>query len=169
MKKSVNCFVVFILMMLIVMASCASTDKAAKNTDTGPKLTVAILDFQVLSGNKADAFLSESAASDLQKALLESGKFQPVERQKIEKAIEELAFSQSNLADESKSIELGKFLGARFLVMGSIIKVGSDTKINCRMIETETTKIIMAESVRGKSENLLDLIEQLSALIKSKV
>lgn len=112
-------------------------------------------------------------------ALVKSKRFTVLERNQLGKVLDEGAFSIGGLADESKSIKMGKQLGAHFTVLGSftgsMLKVGKEMPppgqwfpagyvrrdpINCnaslvlslRVVNAETGVISGAVEVESDSE-----------------
>jgi class 3 adenylate cyclase/CHAT domain-containing protein len=72
-----------------------------------------------------------------------------VEREILDKLLEELQLGTSELADPMTSLRLGKVLSANIILTGRIISNGAGQTIMLRAIDTETTvvrKIISAES-----------------------
>jgi CHAT domain-containing protein len=72
-----------------------------------------------------------------------------IERDLIEKLLEELNLSTSELADPSTALKIGKVLSAMYIISGSIIPRDDKLIVILRCIDTETTevkKVISAES-----------------------
>ncbi len=107
-------------------------------------------------------------------ALTRTGNITVVERSKISQIMEESELSQSDLTDPAHSMELGKLLGADYFLFGTISMLdgsietrqlpygaGTHTSVkftagaNIRIVETETGKIIAAESTRVENEDSL--------------
>ena len=83
-----------------------------------------------------------------------------VERQKLLLAVEELRLGSSALADESTRLRLGKITGARQMVFGGYLTVGNRVRIDLRLVDVETGKVLRTASRTGPAggiEALLDL------------
>lgn len=76
----------------------------------------------------------------------EKGEIKVVEREIIDKLLEELKLSSSELADPRFALRIGRILGARFIATGTISRGKSYTSVNIRIIETETTAVQAAYS-----------------------
>ncbi|MBI4698153.1 MAG: hypothetical protein HY758_04395 [Nitrospirae bacterium] len=98
-----------------------------------------------------------------------SKKMQIVEREVMEKLLEELKLSSSNLTDPSTALRVGKILSARLISTGNILRAGNDWQINLRMIETETTLVKAAITETISAENKDEVAERLSRDILNKI
>ncbi len=72
----------------------------------------------------------------------------------------------SGLTDDDYALQTGKLLGAKYLLFGSLSKIGEQIKISCRLIETETSQIVYTESARGMYAALFDVEDDLRAKIE---
>jgi TolB-like protein len=83
-----------------------------------------------------------------------------VERQKLLLAVEELRLGSSALADESTRLRLGRITGARQMVFGGYLTVGNRVRMDLRLVDVETGKVLRTASRTGPArgiESLLDL------------
>lgn len=83
-----------------------------------------------------------------------------VERQKLLLAVEELKIGSSALADESTRLRLGKITGARLMVFGGYLAIGNRVRMDLRLVDVETGKILRTASQTGPGggiESLIDL------------
>jgi len=136
------------------------------DTFTGEAAYVAISDFSILASDDALAFLSTEIPNDLAGGFAKGGLVKPVERQELEKVMKELKLSMSGLTDEDYALQAGKLLGAKYLLFGSLSKIGEQIKISCRLIETETSQIVYTESSRGMYSSLFDVEDNLKGKIE---
>ena len=58
--------------------------------------------------------------------------------------MEELKLGSSSLADEDTRLKLGRLSGARLMVFGGYQIIGSRMRLDLRLVEVETGKIIKA-------------------------
>ena len=72
-----------------------------------------------------------------------------VERQKLHLAVEELRLGSSALADESTRLRLGKITGARQMVFGGYLTVGNRVRMDLRLVDVETGKVLRTASQTG--------------------
>lgn len=111
------------------------------------KKTVAIRDFDVIMGGTKEA--STYLQEDMPSALVNSGQFNVVERQKLQCILEELKLSQMGLIDSSSAKQVGKMLGADLLLTGTLAFVGEKCNANIRIIDSETGLITAAFNKKG--------------------
>ncbi|MCE9597997.1 MAG: DUF4384 domain-containing protein [Spirochaetia bacterium] len=111
---------------------------------------VAILPFQ----NK-DAAAGEEMAARISTEIVNRQAFPVAERNQLRKALEELARGQSGLFNEGQAPQLGKMLGAEYLILGEILPSTDRTlKATMRVIRAETGVVIGAAVNSGDAESL---------------
>ncbi|MBN2736224.1 MAG: hypothetical protein JXR70_04530 [Spirochaetales bacterium] len=64
-----------------------------------------------------------------------------VERSALNRALEELEISMSDIVDESTAVQIGKVAGAKYVLITSLIKIDSDYHLSMRVVNVETSKI----------------------------
>ena len=87
--------------------------------------------------------LDEMAIAEIAKL----GTLTVVERNNLDKILEEQELALSDLMDTSTAIEIGKFLTADFIVTGSVIEMPNSMVIFGRIINVETAEIESAAQV----------------------
>jgi hypothetical protein len=99
-------------------------------------------------------------------ALVKSGRIELVEREKIDRVLDEQRFRLTGAVDDaSKAAEVGKLLGAEAVVFGGVSNatqqttdkfaydlVRTEVRIDARAVDTTTGRILLAESGQGASE-----------------
>ena len=132
--------------------------------------TVAVLPFHKKAAVSAELTLEDEdyAAELVNEHLTNSGRFDVVDREYLSDALREQAFGLSGAVDPSTAAQLGKIVGAQYIVVGSINglslvnKVGKVAgvggksfkvvaHISARMVEVETGRVIAASSGKGES------------------
>ena len=89
-----------------------------------------------------DAYLEALVARDFDN----STRIHVVERALLERLLEELKLSSSQLADPQSALRLGRILAARVLITGSLVRYKGQLQINLRAIDTENTQVMAAVS-----------------------
>jgi TolB-like protein len=128
---------------------------AALSTAGRAQITVAIGDFE----NQTDRFFLDSWEQRIPEFLstelsLAEG-ITVVERQRLRAILDEQAISQTGLVDSSKAQAVGKILSAQYLIAGMINQNGDWLRIDAKVINTSTAKII-GEKVQCRDEIRLD-------------
>ena len=139
---------------------------------TSRPITISFLNFQkkgIPSGRDGeDEYFMLKLTSQLQ----EEGRIHIVERVLLDKLLEELKLSSSDLADPELALKIGRIVAAKLIATGSITRYGNNLQVNLRFIETETTsvKATIIESAEKEagidklSERMAqDIIEKLKA------
>jgi TolB-like protein len=139
---------------------------AALAEEAEGKAYVAILDFQILASEKDLAVLAAEIPQALSASFLKGRYLKPVERQELSKALSEMELSSSDAVDAKTAQQIGRILGAKYLLLGSLTKVAATARINYRLVRTETGEIVQADSVRGKFDDLFDLEDLLAAKVE---
>jgi len=123
--------------------------------------TVAISYFDNTSGLEEYNPLSKGLADMLITDLSNVKSIQIVEREKLESLLSEIKLGGSQFFDPSTAQQLGKGLGADIILTGAFLSIEPDMRIDARLIDVETGKIIKANKVLGKSSDFFMLESQL--------
>jgi len=146
------------LILLLVMPITAGADFK--------KTKVAVLDFQLQGEGYETDDMGMIVAEWFITALVREGRFDVVERALLNKIINEQKMSLSGIVDENSATQLGRILGVKIIISGSVMKLHDILEINARIIDVETASIITAESVKSTtSGDLQNLIVQMSEKI----
>ena len=115
--------------------------KKAKDTWTSRPMVMSFVDFQEKGGLLERDGFSMILTTQLTDHLNNSGRVQVVERVLIERLLEELNLSSSDLVDPETVLKLGKVLAAKLIGTGSLYYLPTGTLLNLRLIDTETSAI----------------------------
>jgi TolB-like protein len=85
-----------------------------------------------------------------------------VERENIEKIIKEQERSLSDLYDEKSAIAIGRLLNANRLIYGSYIILKDTIRIDARLVDVATAKILNSFEVSGAVNKVLTLQKELT-------
>ncbi len=91
-----------------------------------------------------------------------------VERSRVSELMTEMKFSLSGIVDEKSAVELGKLLGASRVVLGSFMKLGSEIRIDARLVDVEKGSIVPGAS-RGATATSLEQIDNVVDEISSSM
>ncbi len=122
---------------------------AATEGKPSEKLTITFLDFKSRGDITNREGEDEYILLKMMDYLRDTGKVKVVERQLVEKLLDELKLGSSELVDPQVSVKLGRILAAKFIITGHIIRDRDNIQAGLRLIETETTviKAAIAESM----------------------
>lgn len=135
-------------------------DKISQHMADKRKTKIAVIPFQDLKTDRVTT-LGKYISEELTTALFNSGKFNIIERNLLEKVLDELKLSQTGAINPSSAKELGKITGVDAVVTGTIQDLVNRVAINCRLIETETGNIFAAASEKVlKDQAISKLLEE---------
>ena len=170
------CFVIFVLCLISVFAGCASVTPIKNEVQKSPavlvpqkvtKLRMAVVGFDVAASNYGLKQLDRKAEDMLTTALIKTKQFTMIDRKHIKKVIDEQAFQISGMVDTATAVKIGKILGAKAIVTGSITEMGCRAasfiakittcrvSIDVQVIDVETAEIIAAEAGGGTSRAVI--------------
>jgi len=135
------------------------------------KRRLAVLPFKPLSADTADTSgYEEGIVRILETPLVSSPDFELVERADIDKVIRELQLTRDRQFDQSTAVRIGRLVGAQQLLLGSYFKIGKTLRIDARIVDTETGRILTSVAREGDAEDLTALVttigEELATLTK---
>ena len=121
------------------------------------KINVAVLD---LEGRGVSALEAATLTDRLRSELVSVGSFQIVERGQMEMLLQEQGFQQTGCTSAECAVEVGKLLGVKKMISGSIGKIGSLYTVDVRMFDVTTGGIerVSKREHRGDVEGLIDLL-----------
>jgi TolB-like protein len=147
----------FVLVSAILVQPASAESKKTK---------IAVLDFQLQGSKHESADMGKIVAEWLTTALVKEGRFDVIERRLLEKVLQEQKMGATGIVDESSASKLGRVLGAKIVITGSVLEFQGVVEANARIIEVETSSIIAAENVKSTSAvKLEDLVVQMAEKI----
>ncbi len=125
--------------------------------------TSAVLPFEA-RGRQAENDQAGKSVSDLLfVTLLENGAANLVERAELDKALNELHLSAAGLVAPESQLQLGRLIGAKILISGSLFETGGKKYVVAKVIGTETSRVLGC-SVNGRGD-YVDLVPELAAKV----
>ncbi|HYT64432.1 MAG TPA: CsgG/HfaB family protein, partial [Gemmatimonadales bacterium] len=94
-------------------------------------------DFDALERGIAGMMISELAQNPAARV---------VERQEIQRLLDEQNLSAQNRVDPQTAAKVGKLVGARYVVAGTFIDFYGDFRVDVRLVNVETGEIVKTES-----------------------
>lgn len=139
------------LALLIVIANMTAVVNAAEFKKT----KVAVVDFQE-NGAFDVKDVGKIVAEWFTTALVNTGRFDVIERRLLQQILEEQKMGVTGLIDPRSASRLGKVLGVKTVVSGTVQSYDGISEINVRLLNVETGSIITAESFKGGSTSSLN-------------
>ncbi|MBW1821352.1 MAG: hypothetical protein JRI92_06240, partial [Deltaproteobacteria bacterium] len=127
---------------------------------------IAVLDFELKGSGFETEDMGAIVAEWFITAFVKDGRFDVIERGLLKKILNEQKLGMSGILDETTATKIGKLLGVKIIISGSVLKLQNILEINARIIDVETASIIAAESVKSSAAvRLQDLVVRMSAKI----
>jgi hypothetical protein len=127
---------------------------------------VAVLTFKSIGAPKE---MGEAVAEILRTELVDVGGFELVERGQIEALLKEQKLQLQDVIDEKTAVRIGRLSGAKLVVIGSIVKLGTTFTLNSRFIDVQTGITRIGKNIRGNSVNEIpNMCRQLAYVIADR-
>lgn len=133
----------------------------------GPGLqTLAIMDFRNSSIYERERYdpLSKGFPSMMINYLNGTTDLKVIERQRIQWLLNELELQKkADIVDQSTAVKMGNLLGATAVLFGNYSVIDDDRmRLSGRLVNVETSEILLAEKVTGDPDDFFSLVETLS-------
>ncbi len=144
----------FLILFSVVLLSCASLEKKfremAVDYTISPMMKLDTI--KTIAIFTEDDVLYDEAAMNL----LRTGKFDVIDRQKIDEILEEQEFGYSGLVDENTAVEVGKLLGASMIAFVEPVSQTRDfdsytVKVSAKIVDVKTGRILYVATAYGQS------------------
>ena len=109
------------------------------------------------TGDKEYSWISAGMTDSVITDLTHIQNISVVSNQDRKKALEEMKFVFSSLAEEDKMIKLGKLTGANVIFTGSYLVSGNRIRVYARLVNVETGKVESSTKIDGTIDGIFDL------------
>lgn len=126
------------------------------------KIRMAVLPFKGAAAPGSDlAYFGHAAQGIFTTTFSKISQLELIERERLDDISQELQRQQTDLFDPSSRVQLGKLLGVKVMLFGSYFQLGQTLRIDARMVEVETGKVLKGIEVTDESSNLFLMINEL--------
>jgi len=129
---------------------------------------IAIVDFEGIDVSESEA---HALTQRLTTEMIALEVYQVLERTEMKRLLEEQKFQYSGCVDMKCAIQIGKMIGAKYMVLGSISKLGTIYSIDARLINVETSESYISAKYDSSGEidmllkeGILSIAHQLSEI-----
>lgn len=130
---------VFVSLCFASFASCAGVP-----IENARSAGVAIWDLEDLSVDEGEKNIGELLSAQITEVLQQKGELTVIDRTRLERVLEELHLGSSALANDQTRLKLGKLVGARYMIFGGYQVLAGRIRIDIRMVDVETGKVLKA-------------------------
>jgi adenylate cyclase len=148
---------VYSLASSVISPSTAPLAETPKPPTDQP--SIAVLPFTCFSEEREFKFLTEAMTEDLITMLARIPGFIVIAR-------------QSSFAYQGRSVDsrqIGRELGVRYIIEGSLRPVGQQLRVGTQLIDATTGAQLWADRFDGQAENVLELQDQIARAIASRI
>ncbi|MFQ6615161.1 MAG: FlgO family outer membrane protein [Fidelibacterota bacterium] len=158
------------LISFLIMFSFLCYDIALAFAPQDDKITIAIVDFRNTGQDMDLNYLEKTIPEAIITRMARGGQLEIVERARMQEALKEMQLGMAGVVDEQTAVELGRAVGASAILLGSFVSIGEVIRINARLIDVQTSRIIKAESVQGQvGEEIFDLMDQMAESMETQL
>jgi TolB-like protein len=116
------------------------------------RMSLAVLPFDVKGQETGSA---DMAYDQLIDAFIEQGRFNIISRgEQFASVMQELKFSETDLADKSKAVKVGRYVDADAVLMSSVRETKGSLEIYSRLVNTETSTRLDSKDVYTRDKTL---------------
>jgi len=146
---------------LVALAGTASAQQRPADSRPG----VAVLDFDIGAtiGQDPEDYqaLRRGLASMALHELTANPAARVVERAQLQQILQEQNLGREGRVDPNTLVNIGRLVGARYMVTGTLYDVRGDMRIDARIFDVETSQILRTVRVQGRMDNVFGMVEQL--------
>ena len=128
---------------------------------------IAILYFDNGSDNAELSRLRKGLADMLISDLSKIKMLNVIERARLEEILKEQKLNNSKEFDASTATKVGKLLGVQYILTGAFFDLMGSMRMDARIIDVETGKIIKSDGIDGQTNTFFDLEKKLVVKIAS--
>jgi len=110
---------------------------------------IAVIDFEGINVGEEEA---KALTQKLTTELIKLGEYVVLERSEMKKVLNEQKFQYSGCVDTKCAIEMGMMLGAKYMIVGSVSKVGNTYSVDSRLINVKTGESYLSAEFEYKGE-----------------
>jgi TolB-like protein len=144
-------------------------EKMCSAKSAGPKLRIAVFDFRNRTAYYHWYDLAVELSDMLITKLINTGKFDVVERSQLDRILQEKALAQSGVVEEKEAMQAAQLAGADVILIGTASVAGEKIETDARIVDLKNgiAKCAMSSSAYSLS-NLRALADDLVGQVKGK-
>ena len=152
-------------MITLALAAGIAVPGAMSAQDTRPGVGIMPFDDGGSYGQDAEDYSALSVG--LQQMLIgemaRNSGLRLVERGRLQDLLEEQDLVGSGRVDANTAAQIGRIVGARYMILGGFIDWYGDFRLDTRVVDVETSEIIKTDRARGQRDELFDFLFELAA------
>ena len=125
-RNPLNVLYSFVMLLFITVSAIAQQERK-----------VAVFD----PAGEVGAHLKAIVREEISSIVVNTVGYSVLERQLIDRVLEENRFQTGGLVDDSQISEMGRMMGANFAIVANITELGNNFHISCKLIDVQTARI----------------------------
>lgn len=150
--------------LAVLGLSASGLGAQARGQDTRPG--IAVLPFANSGSYGQDKQIFEALERGIAGMLISELSANPaarvVEREELERVLEQQRLGSAARVDPPAAAKLGKLVGARYVVLGQFVDFYGDVRLDARLVSAETGEIVKAERDQAPRDHLFQLIQDVA-------
>lgn len=135
--------------------------------DTEAIYPAAVFAFQERSASLAG--YGEKVSELLFVTLAENPKLLFVDRQEMNKILDEHELNLSGMVNPDQAVKIGALIGAKILITGSVMQMDNKIYLVAKIIGTETSRVIGASASGSAQGEIFPLVQELATAVSEKI
>ena len=123
--------------------------------------SVAVLTFANLTGNPADEWVGQGMAESLTTDFAKVRGLRTISREQVFDVQRSAGAQPGRVVDERQSIDLGRRLGATWVVAGAVQRLGDRVRITAQTIAVDESRTVSATKLDGTMDEIFELQDRL--------
>lgn len=156
------------MMLFRGLALCLFCLFSQNSFATSDLISVAVADFKS-NGAVEFQWIGGSCAESIVGKVSKDRMVRVVERENLDRILNELKLQASGIVDEQTAVEIGRLVGVNFFVFGSVSVMGKQAQLRARVVNVQTAEITGTADIRGDLDDLFDLQEKLSVKVSEEL
>jgi TolB-like protein len=164
MKRLATGIMALALAAAVAGSADAQNRPAPAAQDTRPGLAILDFDIGATIGQDPDDYqaLRRGLASMTLNEMTANPGVRVVERAQLQSILQEQNLGREGRVEASTVSQIGRLVGARYMVTGTLYDIRGDVRVDARLFNTETGEILRTMRVQGRLDNVFDMVENLA-------
>lgn len=154
-----------VLTGIFLCALLASVVRPEVQAETRSRLAVWDFDDASFVADSQTTFMRRALPEMLLSELGQTQAVRLVDRVHLIEALEEQNLALNGLVEENSRIKLGKIVGAGQMVFGNYMAIGNQIRIDVRLVDVETSLILLSESSTTALDQVADSMRKIAVAI----
>jgi TolB-like protein len=150
------------LLLLLCVSALAPVAGAAEPTK------LAVMYFESSASDPKLDMLRLGLAQMLITDLSGSGRYDVVERSRLNELLAELELQRTDAVDPDTAVKAGKLVGAHYMVLGSYFELMGTLRVDARVVDVETGQLVSVGAT-GTTATFLDLEKQVAKALEGAI